>query len=147
MCRLKNPNTLHRGNGTSLILRFSPVQLVLLISSAGRFALQVTVSLVTSRTVKTVFSKFFSSGLDLEDAKQISQSECVLHCRIQNRKNGCFLNRQTRRRESFSHTALELRMCVGQLHEELVLHLQRGLSEGGGWSVVQSCRPANVNQK
>lgn len=45
-----------------------------------------------------------------------------------------------------SHAAPELKMCVGQLHEELVLHLQRGLSEGGGWSVVQSCCPTIVNQ-
>lgn len=58
---------------TSLILLFSPVQLVLLTSSAGRFALQVTTSSVMLRMVKTVFSKFISCS-DLKEPKQISQS-------------------------------------------------------------------------
>lgn len=40
--------------------------------------------------------------------------------------------------------ALELRMRVGQSHEQLVLQLQWRFSEDGGWSVVQSRRPANV---
>lgn len=67
----QKPKDWHRRNRSSLILLFSPVQLVLLISSAGRFFRHVTVPSVMSRTVKTVFSKFFSSGSDLVEAKQI----------------------------------------------------------------------------
>lgn len=52
----------------------SPVQLVLLISSAGRFVLRVTASSVRSRAVKRVFSKFFSSCSELEEAKRVSRS-------------------------------------------------------------------------
>lgn len=52
----------------------SPVQLVLLISSAGRFALRVTAPSVRSRAVKSVFSKFSSSCSELEEAKR-GQSE------------------------------------------------------------------------
>lgn len=63
-----------RRKGSSLILLSSPVQLVLLISSAGRFVLRVTESSVTSRTVKTVFSRFFSSCSDLEEINA-AQSE------------------------------------------------------------------------
>lgn len=40
--------------------------------------------------------------------------------------------------------ALELRINAGESHEELVLQLQRRLSEDGGWSVVQRRRPAEV---
>lgn len=47
---------------------------------------------------------------------------------------------------SFSPAAVELRICVGQSHEELVLQLQRSLSEDGGWSVVQRRRPADAKQ-
>lgn len=62
--------------GSSFTLLSSPVQLVLLTSSAGRFVLRVTASAATSRTVKTVFSRFFSSGSDLEeiDAAQSEQN-------------------------------------------------------------------------
>lgn len=40
----------------------------------------------------------------------------------------------------------ELRIDGGEPHEELVLQLQRSLSEDGGRPVVQSRRPANVKQ-
>lgn len=117
----------------------SPVQLVLLISSAGRFVLQVTVSSLTLRTVKTVVSRFFSSCSDLEELKAASQSRMSFTI--------CFWKPQTGGgRESSSPAAEELRVGAGQLHEELVLHLQRRLSEGRGRSVVQGRRPADVHR-
>lgn len=54
----------------------SPVQLVLLSSSAGRSALKVTLSPVMSRTEKTVLSTFLSSSSsssDLENTQQMMQ--------------------------------------------------------------------------
>lgn len=78
-----------------VILLVSPVQLVLLISSAGRFVLRVTVSSVRSRAVKTVFSKFFSSCSDLEEAKQIGPSKMCAS--LLNLKSWCFLNGQAKK--------------------------------------------------
>ena len=46
----------------------------------------------------------------------------------------------------FSPFTPELRMLVWQSHEELMLQLQRSLSEDGGWSVVERRRPADIKQ-
>lgn len=64
----------------------------------------------------------------------------------------CVISEVTNREDGPLHVhvlrpfALELRMRVGQSHEQLVLQLQWRFSEDGGWSVVQSRRPANVKQ-
>lgn len=73
----------------------------------------------------------------------------------QSEQNVCFtvkpeklvLSKQAGKRDDGRPAALELRKCAGQPQEELVLHLQWGLSERGGWSVIQSCCPANDNQQ
>lgn len=80
----------------------SPVQLVLLISSAGRFVLRVTASSVRSRAVKRVFSKF-SSCSELEEAKQVSRSRTCTS--LSHRKPYFLLNRRAK------ETTAELLTC------------------------------------
>lgn len=109
---------------------------MLLISSAGRLGLRATVSPAASRTVKTVFSKLSSSRSDLAGVSQ--------------EQSACFAETMTTfvrliKGAGLSPAAQELRVSVGQPHEELVLHLHRRLPEEGGRSVVQSRRPDNAS--
>lgn len=97
----------------------TPVQLVLLSRSAGRFVLRLTAPPAASRTVKTELS---SSDLRRSDRSGSAA--------------GSHYESPPRRR-----SPLELRMSLGQPEEELVLLLQRSLPEDGGGPVVQRPRP------
>lgn len=116
---------------------------MLLSSSAGRSALKVTVSSVRSQTEKTVLSTFTSTcaSSDLEITHQVSVcASGETSAGLQLRSCLCSVLQR------FSPAAPELRIRVGQSHEELVPQPQRSLPEDGGGSVVQSRRPADVKQ-